>query len=109
MAASISSSIIACLRSFNEFIEQIKHFQDLNVNGLVAGAWKDELGRLRMWAANIGAHQTGLSSLDFRLRDASHVREQIVNLLRSLLQRLQDARDLLADDRESDELEDFID
>jgi hypothetical protein len=34
--------------------------------------WEDELGRLRVWAANIGAHQSGQSSLDYRLRDASH-------------------------------------
>ena len=102
MAISISSSIIACLKSFNEFIEEIKYFQDKDVRGLVASAWEDELGRLRMWAANIGAHQTGQSSLDFRLRDASHIREQIIKLLQGLLRRLQDARDVLADDEESD-------
>ncbi len=103
MPASISTSIIACLKSFNEFIEDIKHPGDLAV-----GAWEDELGRLRMWAANIGAHQTGQSSLDFRLRDASHVREQIIKLLHRLLQRLQDARDVLAEDEESDNNDDGV-
>ena len=105
MATSISSSIIACLKSFNEFIEDIKHPQEANVAGLVAGAWEDELGRLRLWAANIGAHQTGQSSLDFRLRDASHVREQIIKLLHGLLRRIQDAKDVLADDEESNDEE----
>lgn len=111
MAASISSSIIACLKSFNEFIEEIRNLKEASVRGLVVSAWEDELGRLRMWAANIGAHQTGQSSLDFRLRDASHVREQIVKLLQGLLRRLQDARDVLAED-ESDDQEvaaDFVD
>ena len=103
MATSISSSIIACLKSFNEFIEDIKYPQEVNAAGLVASAWEDELGRLRLWAANIGAHQTGQSSLDFRLRDASHVREQIIKLLLGLLRRLQDARDVLADDEESND------
>ena len=103
MATSISSSIIACLKSFNEFIEDIKYPQEANAAGLVASAWEDELGRLRLWAANIGAHQTGQSSLDFRLRDASHVREQIIKLLQGLLRRLQDARDVLADDEESND------
>ena len=102
MAISISSSIIPCLESFNEFIAEIRNFQDKDARGLVASAWEDELGRLRMWAANIGAHQTGQSSLDFRLRDASHIREQIIKLLQGLLRRLQDARDVLADDEESD-------
>lgn len=41
-------------------------------------------GRLRIWAANVGAHQTSQSSLDFRLRDASHVRQEILNLLADL-------------------------
>ena len=103
MAISISSSVIACLKSYNEFIEEIKQDAAANVRGLVAGPWEDELGRLRMWAANIGAHQTGQSSLDFRLRDASHVRDQIMNLLQGLLRRLQDARDVLADDEESED------
>ena len=31
--------------------------------GLFIGDWEDELGRLRVWAANIGAHQTNQSSL----------------------------------------------
>ena len=105
MAISISSSIMACLKSFNEFIEEINHLQRANVVGLVINAWEDELGRLRMWAANIGAHQTGQSSLDFRLRDASHVRDQIIKLLRGLVRRLQDARSVLADDEEPDDEE----
>ena len=103
MASSISSSIVACLKSFNEFIGDIRNLRDKDVRGLVASAWEDELGRLRMWAANIGAHQTGQSSLDFRLRDASHVRDQIIKLLQGLLRRLQDAREVLADDEESDD------
>lgn len=100
MAASISTSINACLSSFNEFVDEIRKLQKANV-GLVAGPWEDELGRLRVWAANIGAHKTGQSSLDFRLRDASHVSQQIIKLLQGLLQRLQDARDVLVEDGES--------
>ena len=103
MAVLISSSIIACLKSFNEFMEDIRNLPHCkNVRGLDLSAWEDELGRLRVWAANIDAQQSGQSSLEFRLRDASHVREQILKLLQGLLRRLQDARDVLADDGESD-------
>ena len=105
MAISISSSVIACLKSFDEFIEEISHLQKAKVRDLVVNAWEDELGRFRMWAANIGAHKTGQASLDFRLRDASHVREQIIKLLQGLLRRLRDARDVLADDEEPDDEE----
>ncbi|KAL8792564.1 MAG: hypothetical protein Q9195_004863 [Heterodermia aff. obscurata] len=104
MTSSISSSIIAALKSFNEFIQQIKAPDCEAVEGLSIRGWEDELGRLRVWAANIGAHQTNQSSLDFRLRDASHVREQIIKLLHSLNRRLDDAREVLqeADDEDSE-------
>ena len=90
------------MRSFNEFIQQIKAPDCEAVEGLSIRGWEDELGRLRVWAANIGAHQTNQSSLDFRLRDASHVREQIIKLLYSLNRRLDDAREVLqkADDED---------
>ncbi|KAJ0417767.1 hypothetical protein BJY00DRAFT_315559 [Aspergillus carlsbadensis] len=57
--------------------------------------WTDELGRLRVWAANIGAHQNGQSSLDYRLRDASHIRQQTVEVLRGLERLLTDLDELL--------------
>lgn len=100
---SISSSFIQCLKSFNEFIEQIKAAFYPHVEGLTVTGWEDELGRLRIWAANIGAHQTNQSLLDFRLRDASHIREQVIELLAALMRRLEDARDILAEASESED------
>ncbi|KAL8877013.1 MAG: hypothetical protein Q9198_004891, partial [Flavoplaca austrocitrina] len=64
----------------------------------------DELGRLRIWAANVGAHQTNQSSLDYRLRDSSHIREQIVKLLDKLMKRLHEAGNAI--NGEGDDLED---
>jgi hypothetical protein len=58
-------------------------------------SWKDEIGRLRIWSANIGAHQRGQSSLDFRLRDASHIRSQTINLLQGLEDLLDDLKEVL--------------
>ena len=102
MAASISSSIVACLRAFNEFIEEIKDPDKEKPEGLYVQTWKDELGRLRIWAANIGAHQTGQSSLDFRLRDSSRIRQQMIKLLDEVLQRLQDVRDVILEGQDED-------
>ncbi|KAL8966516.1 MAG: hypothetical protein Q9183_003341, partial [Haloplaca sp. 2 TL-2023] len=64
--------------------------------------WEDERGRLRMWAANIGAHHIGESSLDCRLRDSSHIQRQIISLLDEMIERLTDARTILIDGEESD-------
>ena len=102
MTTSIVSSIVGCLKSFNEFIETIKDPSPQKPAGLSIGGWEDELGRLRIWAANIGAHQTNQSSLDFRLRDASHIRDQILKLLQDLIARLEDARDISAEAANSD-------
>ena len=96
MASSISSKLIPCLRSFNALLthpELAAHEAEVP-----HAAWQDELGRLRIWAANIGAHQTGQSSLDYRLRDASHISQQISKLLEDLCFNLREIEEILADD-----------
>lgn len=114
MAASISSLLVECLRLFNDLVAR----EDLTAHNAEVSTtlWTDELGRLRIWAANIGAHQTGQSSLDYRLRDASHIKDQIIRLLKSLRLFLVDlqealgdhpeeAEDQLSDDEETTEVE----
>ena len=64
--------------------------------------WRDELGRIRVWAANIGAHQTGTLSLDYRLRDASTIKNQTVIILKRLLELFADLEDVLSEDRQND-------
>ena len=90
MATSISSILIPCLKSFNQLQERVEQPNYSYEEEVSSVTWGDELGRLRIWAANIGAHQTGQSSLDFRLRDASHISKQVTNLLRDLDQSLND-------------------
>lgn len=107
MAVSISSSVIACLKAFNELIREIQNPDEEEPDEkeserLQVQTWQDELGRLRIWAANIGAHQTGQSSLDFRLRDSSHIQDQIIKLLEELLKRLEDVRLVIAEGEEED-------
>lgn len=72
--------------------------------------WKDELGRLRVWAVNIGAHQTRQSSLEYRLRDASHIKSQVVRLLERTQTLLTDLNEILEESDEEaqdDECEDL--
>lgn len=46
----------------------------------------DQLGRLQAWAAHSGAHRVEASklSLDYRLREASHMRSRVSGLLAEL-------------------------
>ena len=54
----------------------------------------DELGRLRAWAGNCGAHRIPSSrvSLDHRLREASHIQKRVTELLVELTKNLEDGR-----------------
>lgn len=81
---SIASAYSVCIQSFSrlcsllqvpscEFSEQISLL-----------ALQDELGRLRVWAGNAGAHRTGRISLDHRLREASHIHGKVIELLQDL-------------------------
>lgn len=47
----------------------------------------EALGRFRVWAGNVGVHmhRTGRVSLDYHLREASHIHVQVMNLLTDLL------------------------
>lgn len=43
------------------------------------------LARFKLWAGTLGAHRTsGTRSLEYRLRDASSIREHLVSLLQEL-------------------------
>ncbi len=46
--------------------------------------------RFKIWSANIGAHQSGTSSLEYKLRDASNIRRNVLELLHDLGQLLED-------------------
>ncbi|KAL3450074.1 hypothetical protein BJX65DRAFT_305536 [Aspergillus insuetus] len=67
--------------------------------------WLDELGRLRIWSGNIGAHQQGQSSLDHRLRDASHLKSETIKLLNRILRLLEDVRDIVHHTGDGDDIE----
>ncbi|RGP65706.1 transcription factor [Fusarium longipes] len=47
--------------------------------------------RFKMWAGNQAAHQSGPSSLDHRLREAPHLQQQVVYLLKDICESLEDA------------------
>lgn len=98
MATSISASIQLCLQSYRGLIAQIRRFTSEHGAEQFGIPWEDELGRLQVWTANIGAHQTNQSSLDHRLQYASHIRQRILELLEELSQTLDEVKMLIAED-----------
>ncbi|KAJ5089481.1 hypothetical protein N7532_008165 [Penicillium argentinense] len=85
-AISVSVVAIQCLEQLTRlFTDQYLQEQP----EVYPALWQDELGRLRVWAANIGVHKSGKGSLDVQLRDALHIKDQTLRLLERLLERLQ--------------------
>jgi hypothetical protein len=93
MSHSISLQVITCLRELSDIVssKRVLAFE----SEVQFSLWEDEIGRLRVWSANIGAHQRGQASLDYRLRDASHIKEQTIRLLSRLHRLVEDLQTVL--------------
>lgn len=95
MSSKISVQVVICLKNFQSLISELPEVA--NDKGSTAQLWQDTLARFRIWSSNIGAHQKGQSSLDYRLRDASHIRDQILKVLATLRQTLLDAEEIIVE------------
>ncbi|UNI16895.1 hypothetical protein JDV02_003285 [Purpureocillium takamizusanense] len=91
MGDSIASYVEGCLDLFHLVTDQVGNASDTTGNLKFWRDIRDERTRFKVWAGNIGAHSTGMSSLDYRLRDSSHIRVQVVRLLQDLDELLEDA------------------
>ena len=72
-----------CENSFNLLLEIIN-------DQAIAERVLNEFGRFRVWAENSGVNRTGRVSLDHRLREASHLQEELTKLLGELNRDLED-------------------
>jgi hypothetical protein len=90
MAETISGHVARCLAVFRGLVGP-PDGAELDFPDGVLLQIVDEQSRFKVWSGNIGAHKTGLSSLDYRLRDASHIKFQVINLLKDLSQLIEDA------------------
>lgn len=77
-----------CFRRFEEVLAALKDAQEQS-------AWaevRDELGRLKLWASNIGALPPHVhASLDYRLKDVPEAREMILDHLEVISNRLNES------------------
>jgi hypothetical protein len=97
---TISQALNQCLRNFTAVTESeaLARYE----TEVPRRRWLDELGRLRVWSGNIGAHQSGQSSLDYRLRDASHLKVETIKLLNRMLHILQNVMEVVNEDGEEE-------
>ncbi|KAF5978650.1 transcription factor Cys6 [Fusarium coicis] len=78
--------------SFNQEVDSLDGQAESDGLHELPLALENENVRFKMWAGNLGAHQSGPASLDHRLREAPHIQEQILYLLRDILESLEDIR-----------------
>jgi hypothetical protein len=82
MEDSVAKLSFECQRNFVK-LKEILELTDGNLE-VSSRDIEDELGRFRMWASNIGAIKIGKASLDYRLREAEYLSENVKSLLRDL-------------------------
>ncbi|KAF5590632.1 zinc finger transcription factor ace1 [Fusarium pseudoanthophilum] len=97
---TIADHVSACLQEFNSLCSSSPIWDngipdEGTESNISIVKIQNELSRFKVWSGNIGAHKKGRSSLDHRLRDASNIRNQVVELLEDLRESLQDAKDIL--------------
>lgn len=62
---------------------------------------ENDFTRFKMWAGNQAAHQRGPSSLDYRLREAPHLQQQVIYLLKDMCESLEDVSAKVSQSSES--------
>jgi hypothetical protein len=91
MANSIADQVDTCLQAFDSLITVLSD-QDSSKQQEARVKFVDELDRFKVWAGNIGAHRRGQSSLDYRLRDASHIRQRVLKFLSKLRSSIEEGK-----------------
>lgn len=81
---SIASRALLCQAKLNTLLHALEARGETRGDELSVLAVEDQVGRFRLWAGNIGAFQEGRSSLDYRLRDAKFMAQNVQRLLDSL-------------------------
>ena len=98
MAILISDSHQGCFLAFENLIDAIQHpARDLG-DQIPLKDVEEEFGKYKIWAGNVGAAHSGKSyeiSLDYRLREASFLGHQILRLLKTLNEKLENASSLV--------------
>lgn len=79
----ISKVVSNIAHDFVSLAEALRNEQDFSVQ-VPPSRIDDEFSRFKLWAGNIAAHRTGRRSLEYRLRDAAHLKTATISSLGEL-------------------------
>ena len=92
--ASTVPLVSSCLKAF-KLLSGVLDDVDIQHQSPLRRAIEECNGRFRVWSGNIGAHQTGKGSLDYRLRNASYIKARVLRLLEDLAELLSDGENMI--------------
>jgi len=81
---AIANSTSLCMRSFSQLTAALATGEQDHRESMPPGKIEAELGRFKIWSGNLGALQSGRSSLDFRLRESTVMQTNVMKLLTKL-------------------------
>ncbi|WQF81945.1 Putative Zinc finger C2H2-type [Colletotrichum destructivum] len=96
MAKSFADLAADINTSFDCLVGTVEDADGFAVQSSLQYKFRDQLARFRVWSGDTGALDKDQDSLESRLRDASHIRTQILELLDDLDQSLKDARHIIS-------------
>lgn len=95
----IATHVRNCLDGFHGVCSEFINADRAVRNKVPPGTFHDAFGRFRLWVGNIGAHRKGRASLDYKLREASHIRDRVIELLQNLETVLREALEIVTGKR----------
>ncbi|KAH9900379.1 hypothetical protein F4778DRAFT_138765 [Xylariomycetidae sp. FL2044] len=93
---SLADSVGKCIQLFRSICTLPSDIEDNNVTAAHLSEIINDSARFKLWSGNIGAHHKGKRSLEYRLRDSSHIRGQVAKLLETLTESLEEALAVLS-------------
>ncbi|PSN68574.1 hypothetical protein BS50DRAFT_619415 [Corynespora cassiicola Philippines] len=100
---TITSSTRQVGESFSRIIQEIENGgRDRNQRSIIASL-KDAFQRFRLWSGSVGAELDSKSrmSLEWRLREAPDIKEEVITLLESLVEGLADVHSIATGKRQN--------
>ena len=77
----VATHVRECFIYFQKVCDSLEKADPRIRQKILPGRFDDELGRFKIWCGNVGAHRLGKGSLDYKLREASHIHDQVIELL----------------------------
>ncbi len=95
---ALSSLSLECVHLFENISSHLQvspnEYPQISVSGI-----RDELGRFKEWGGYIGAFKLGSTSLDYRLREASKLRDHVEKIVGGLHGFLTDCLSIVSGER----------